>query len=300
MNLLRKTYKKCLSVLRREIDRYVKKNIITESHRASAMLNNQSIVNNYPRNQKIVVSLTTFGKRIDSVYITIESIARQTLKPDIVILWLAENEFNKKTIPITLRKFQERGLTISFYRPIGPYKKLIPTLKKYPDEIIITIDDDMIYPNTLIEKLIKNHEKYPDCICCNQARIITLGKNNNPKPYSKWTRTLQCESPAYEYIPIGVGGVLYFPGCFDSSVTDEALFRKLSPTNDDLWFKILSLIKGVKTMVINELDPSDYIPLDSSNHEALANQNVGERMNNPQFEALLNHFNLNLSKVFAQ
>ncbi|NCD42169.1 MAG: hypothetical protein EOL88_08765 [Bacteroidia bacterium] len=298
MNLFRKIYKKGLSVLRREIDRYVKKNIITETHKTSAILDKQSIINDHPRDQKIVVSLTTFGKRIDSVYITIESIARQTLKPDVVILWLAENEFNRNNIPITLRKFEEKGLTIDFYAAIGPYKKLIPTLKKYPEEIIITIDDDMIYPNTLIEKLIKNHDKYPDCICCNQARTITLDKNNNPKPYCKWTRIWQCESPSYEYIPIGVGGVLYFPGCFDGSVTDEDLFLKLSPTNDDLWFKILSLKKGVKTMVINELDPSDFIPLDSSNHEALAVENVGEKMNNPQFMALISFYNINLSKLF--
>ena len=34
------------------------------------------------REQKIIVSLTTFPKRIDSVWITIETLLRQTVKPD--------------------------------------------------------------------------------------------------------------------------------------------------------------------------------------------------------------------------
>lgn len=42
---------------------------------------------------KLVVSLTTFGERIFTVHKTIESLMLQTLKPNHIVLWLAEDEF---------------------------------------------------------------------------------------------------------------------------------------------------------------------------------------------------------------
>lgn len=297
MNLTKKIYAKYLQVFRREIDRSVKKNITIETYKSSALNDKHSIITAEPREQKIIISFTTFGKRIDSVYLTIESIARQTLKPDVVILWLAENEFNKNTIPIHLQKFENRGLTISYCKDIRSYKKLIPTLQKYPDDIIITIDDDIIYPITLVEKLIQNHKNYPDSICCNRARKIILDKNNNPTPYNSWPQAYQSVSPSFELIPIGVGGVLYFPGCFNTDIIKEELFTKLAPTADDLWFKILAQKKGTKTMVFNDLDHSDYIPLGSSNFNSLAEQNVGNNMNDVQLRALLNYYDIKLNKA---
>ena len=46
----------------------------------------------------IIVSLTTFGKRINNVHLTIESIFRQTIRPEKIILWLAESEFTEETL----------------------------------------------------------------------------------------------------------------------------------------------------------------------------------------------------------
>ena len=43
---------------------------------------------NGKRKDEIVVSLTTYGNRIHEVYLTIESLLHQTVKPDRIILWL--------------------------------------------------------------------------------------------------------------------------------------------------------------------------------------------------------------------
>lgn len=40
---------------------------------------------------------------------------------------------------------RDKELTIDWYHDIKSYKKLIPTLQKYPDSIIVTADDDIIY-----------------------------------------------------------------------------------------------------------------------------------------------------------
>ena len=45
------------------------------------------------RQQKVVVSLTSYPKRIGTVWITIETLLRQNVKPDVIILWLAKSQF---------------------------------------------------------------------------------------------------------------------------------------------------------------------------------------------------------------
>ena len=50
-------------------------------------------VTNNKRDTKLIVSLTTFPGRINSVHKTISTLLTQTLKPDEVILWLAEAQF---------------------------------------------------------------------------------------------------------------------------------------------------------------------------------------------------------------
>ena len=105
-------------------------------------------------NNNITVSLTTFGKRIDDVYLAIESIAKQTLKPNRVILWLSKDEFFNKKLPITLTNLQKRGLEIKYCKDLKSYNKIIPTIKECPNDLIITIDDDIIYNFDLIEVFI--------------------------------------------------------------------------------------------------------------------------------------------------
>ena len=38
----------------------------------------------------LIVSLTSYPKRINTIWITIESLIRQVQKPDMIILWLAD------------------------------------------------------------------------------------------------------------------------------------------------------------------------------------------------------------------
>ena len=72
-----------------------------------------------------VVSLTSYGKRIDTVYVTIESIARGSLLPSELILWLDDEE-RSRSLPITLERLKERGLSVRICEDYGPHKKYYP------------------------------------------------------------------------------------------------------------------------------------------------------------------------------
>lgn len=78
------------------------------------------------REQKIIVSLTSFPKRIDTLWITIETLLRQSMKPDEIILWLAEEQFNGiDSLPKALLEQQKRGLTIRFCDDLRSHKNII-------------------------------------------------------------------------------------------------------------------------------------------------------------------------------
>ena len=47
---------------------------------------------------KVIISLTSFPKRIDTVYLTIKTLLNQTVKPQKVVLWLAKNQFINECI----------------------------------------------------------------------------------------------------------------------------------------------------------------------------------------------------------
>ena len=114
---------------------------------------------------ELIVSLTSYPARIGKVHIAIDSLLKQTLKPDRIVLYLADDQFpgREADLPTELLKCVERGLTISWCEDFKSHKKLIPALIEYPDAIIVTFDDDIYFEPTRLELLyndyIENHDK---------------------------------------------------------------------------------------------------------------------------------------------
>ncbi|WP_458400198.1 glycosyltransferase [Mailhella sp.] len=209
--------------------------------------------------ENCIVSLTSWPGRIDTIHTTIKSLLNQTLKAEKIILWLAPEQFPNKEadLPASLLELSERGLTIDWYHDIRSYKKLIPTLRKYPDAIIVTADDDNIYQPTWLEKLYRNYQKYPEDI---QAHRVTKFFYHNGFDIVTGGEDYYHE-PSYLNKLVGLGGVLYPPHCFHKDILDEELIKRLAPTNDDQWFWLQAARNGVKVRVVD--DPqiaANYVP----------------------------------------
>ena len=134
----------------------------------------------------VVISLTTYSKRINQVHIVVESLFRQTQQANRIILWLAKEEFSDDTIPLILKKQIDRGLEIKYCEDIKSYKKLLPVLSLTPDSTIITVDDDYIYPLNFVENLLKIHFRYPQSVCYYTGNRISFDSRGTLKPYVKW------------------------------------------------------------------------------------------------------------------
>lgn len=76
------------------------------------------------------MSLTSYPKRINVVWITIETLLQQTVKPDEVILWLADSQFKEiEELPEELKVLQKRGLIIRFCDDLKSHKKYFYTMR---------------------------------------------------------------------------------------------------------------------------------------------------------------------------
>ena len=117
------------------------------------------------KEEKIIVSLTSWKKRIDNVPLVIESILHNTMKPAMIVLNLSEEEFPRKEedLPSTIIELAEKGIIEIIWTPgnLKAFKKFIPTIKKYPTDAIIAIDDDFVYPDDFIETFVNKHKQMP-------------------------------------------------------------------------------------------------------------------------------------------
>lgn len=235
-------------------------------------------------NDKIIVSLTSFPQRIDKVWMAIETIFRQTVKPDRIILTLSELQFPERKIPQKLIEQTQRGLEIIWTEDdLRSHKKYFYAMQKYPDAIIITIDDDILYEKSLLKKLLDFNKIYPDCIICNWGAIKKGSK------YKEWENLLfQFKSPSYDVLQIGVGGVLYPSNSLDKEVFKKEVFLEICPLADDIWLNAMAVMNDTK--VVKTDYSFYYIPILNENNFELNKVNVGENHNDVQIKKILDKY----------
>lgn len=202
---------------------------------------------------EIIVSLTSYGRRVKSVYLTIESLMQQTMPANRIILWLSD-EIQAKPLPKALQLQMRRGLEVRYCKDIRSYKKLIPALKAFPEATIITVDDDVLYDCDALENMIVPHLLNPKAIYANRMRWMEKSKNGKLESYREW-KILQYKSdnPSRQHFATGVGGILYPPHALDPEVMNESVFMDICMHCDDVWFYAMAIKAGtpiIKTCTV--------------------------------------------------
>lgn len=262
----------------------------------------QGINTERKRKRKLIVSMTSIPPRIDKVWITIESLLRQTYKPDKIILWLAEDEFQNVKLPEQLTKQQKRGLQICYCDNLRSYKKFYYTVKKYPNDYIVTVDDDVIYAENMLETLVKTYRRNPGCIICNRAHRI---KQNNTglKEYGSWIKYEDielCETkPSFYNFFTGCGGNLFPMFMLNRKVLDKDAFMELAPYADDVWLNFCAWQSGVKTVKTKGI-LGYIITIESSSDKGLTRINNMYRKNDEQIEKVLKYLEIDINQYLCK
>ncbi|MEY8766335.1 MULTISPECIES: hypothetical protein [Francisella] len=269
----------------------LKQNIAIENM-TKAYLDNDMGVTANKRDKKLIVSLTSYSYRIDTVFLTIQSIFSQSIKPDKVLLYLAEDEFTEQNIPENLRRFISRGLEIIFCKDIKSYKKLIYALKDYPNDLIVTADDDIIYPKFWLEQLYKAYLNEPNYVHCHRMHYMRINIKGKLKPYNKWQMESNKLQASFLIFPTGCAGIIYSLDLLSEFVTNEKLFMELAPTADDIWFKAMSLLNNVKCKKIDSKIVWNLHEIDNTQKKALYHINHHQNLNDIQINKVFDYFNL--------
>ncbi|TAI49389.1 zinc-binding alcohol dehydrogenase [Flagellimonas allohymeniacidonis] len=239
----------------------------------------------------IMVSLASIPSRLSIVHLAIRSILNQNVLPEKIVLWLHKDLESK--IPKKLSALVGSIFEIRYSEETSSHRKLVETLKIYPQSTVITCDDDMMYRSNWLSQLYKMHKDFPNKIVANQVRCIAYDKNEQLLSYKDWPFTKMPCTKVNNALPIGAGGTLYPHDVLHPQVLDKVLYMKLAPKADDLWFKAMALLKGTVSI------PSSYavkepIPIWGSQKVSLKKINISEDKNRTQWLALTEHFNLKL------
>lgn len=202
-----------------------------------------------------VVSMTTYGKRLDTVYLALETIARGTLLPSRLILWL-DDEAAYLGRPDTLRRMEDRGLEVKLSAGYGPHTKYYPYLELAAslDLPLVTADDDTLYPKQWLQALAEGHRTDPQVVHCCRAHVVEL-EGPGFAPYISWQR---CRSTAASELNFatGVSGVIY-PSALQRRLKAAGLeFVELCPKADDIWLHLQAVRGGFKVQQLKAWEQS--------------------------------------------
>jgi len=126
-------------------------------------------------NENVIVSLSTVPKRLfgrSGEYFGIQPALKTILEQTNITYEVHLNipysyHFQRITIPDWLGKWQQQYPHLKIFRTpdFGPVTKLYPTIQRItdPNQLIITVDDDLFYNDGFILAHLEGTKKYPDC-----------------------------------------------------------------------------------------------------------------------------------------
>lgn len=281
----------------RFVRKYVKRHL--DSHLPQYFMQNPvdcGINKTEIRKRKLVCSLTSFPARIDEIWVSIETIFRQTEKADEIVLWLATPQFPDHRIPESLQRCVDKGLTIRWVNEdLRSHKKYFYALQEYKDADIVLLDDDLYYPDKLLENLVGMASRHPESICATRVHKMTYTKGVL-NPYGKWVHNYnpRKEQASDDYFFTSGAGTLIPTGVMPEDTFNKDVFKDICFLADDVWLNLQARSKGIK-VVSNDKYDKDEISIGHSQGVKLVSENVLDGGNDKQINNVLNYLDMKIT-----
>ena len=209
------------------------------------LYNNMTNLTNYYEilhkcyNPKIIVSLTSFKKRLNTIDKVLNSILNGTLKPNKIVLTIYKKDILYISKKIKKYITQKKIILLIVDMDIKSHKKYFYVMQKYPYDIIITIDDDIIYEKNTIEILYKSYLKYPNEISAKRVHLIKYNKKNESMPYKSWLKEYKLlKIPSFNLMSTTGAGTLFPPNIL--KINYSIIYNILKCiTSDDIFLKFI-------------------------------------------------------------
>ena len=210
------------------------------------------------KSKNLIVSMTSYPARIHSAALSLTTIYSQSKLPDKVILWLGETKFPNKFNDLPKELLQlvtEKHLQIEWCddTDLKSHTKYFYAFQKYPDALIVTVDDDIFYPCELLENLYLSYLLNPHAVSAACAYLISILKTGEILPYKYWPKQVDAYigRASMQWLALGVGGVLYPTRLFLQvrDFMDKDTIKNVCLYNDDLWLKAMELAAEIPVVV---------------------------------------------------
>lgn len=235
--------------------------------------------------RKLIVSLTSYPARMGTLNKVLDSIYAQTRQADEIVLWLAEEQFpgKEQDLPRELLELVgEDRLTVRWCDDLKPHKKYFYALQEYRRDLVVTIDDDLLYPEHMLENLYQCYLRHPKAVSAVRAHLMVVSEGGDIMPYSSWVKeTDVCQDqPSMQLFATGGAGALYPPELFPPETFNKAAILENCLWADDLWLKAVQLIADIPVVVAQPFEDLRYVP--GTQMEGLYHQNEDGNQNDVQ------------------
>jgi hypothetical protein len=231
----------------------------------------------------VFIGLTTIRGREGALKRTVDSLLAQQLPTDgrraELHLFLSREPYlldrGFASIPGFLRRRIWRSrmgpglrLQVHWTANWGPYRKLLPMLERLTpaqaalDPLLITADDDTLYPRDWLRRLVEAQERW-GCVVAFRGRQMVL-EQGEVAPYRDWrVNDERLLRPSLLTVPTGKDGICYRFSQLDWRVRDVQQALAIAGHADDLWFKTHTLLTATPSLLLHHSMAQQFIELSS-------------------------------------
>ncbi|WFR67264.1 hypothetical protein P9139_01165 [Curtobacterium flaccumfaciens] len=228
--------------------------------------------------------MTSFGERIATAHLALESIAAGTALPSRMILWL-DDEAAVACPTEGLRRLMRRGLEVRHAEDDGPHKKYYPYVQSVPTHRVplVTADDDWLFPRRWLEDLMDAHRADPSTNTTHRARRIPVS-GGVIAPYVEWAR-IGASPASPRNLATGGWGHVLTSRMLEALRDRRAEFRAAAPRADDIWLHRVAVETGAAPKSIGRYDHRHILHVPIGDGPTLAADNVDDGGNDHQIRS---------------
>ena len=252
--------------------------------------------------KKLIVSITSYPARIHYVHKVLSTIFAQTMKPDEIVLYLAQEQFPGKEsdLPEVLSEVIRSGkVKLRWVDDLKPHKKYFYAFQEYPDDLVITIDDDVLYAPDMIEILYHSYLRHPNAVSAFRTHLMMFSEQYGILPYEKWILKYNriVDRPSQQLFCTGSAGALYPVQLFNQDLLNKEAILDHCIYADDIWLKLMEIVCDIPVVIADQRHNPQIIK--ESQITKLADINISEHMNDKQLEDSINWFDSKYGKRYV-
>lgn len=251
------------------------------------------------RDYNVIVSLTTYPERFNTIELCLKSLVMQNSKPNRIIVYLGSDS-SEAPIPNQMKQYEKYGVEFRYDNNdnLKSHKKYFYAMQEFPNDVIVTADDDVIYPRDWLQSLLLSYENNRNCISARRVHLMVLNGEGELKKYNYWIDQYRKElGPSHSLIATGNSGVLYPPNSIDKRAFNVDAIKSYCFDADDIWLKCMALLAGTKYVWV----PNNVVDLPAASKDGgstLSQVNVYEQKNDLFLSKLMDIYNIHPDEFF--